>query len=152
MEHIACLCSCSFSSEGRLDFLIILWEGKNQLFIYQSTRIYILTVSHPPWNFLKCFPDFRGLFFVSHKGRYWTRKQNMDSFPHFNSYFLPTRNRLASYFLCPMNAYMEKAHVATGSPFFGVRRSLKFFGVFTVLSVAAPIFWRFYAVLPVAAS
>jgi len=49
--------------------------------------------------------------------------------------------------------YMEKAHVAAGGPFCGVRCRSKFFGRFyTVLSVAAPIFGRFYAVLPVAAS
>ena len=43
---------------------------------------------------------------------------------------------------------MEKAHVAAGGPFCGVRRHPKFLHSF----VAAPIFERFYTVLPVAAS
>ena len=46
---------------------------------------------------------------------------------------------------------MEKANVAAGGTFCGVRRHPKFFSIFTVLSDAALIFGRFYAVLPVTA-
>ena len=48
---------------------------------------------------------------------------------------------------------MEKAHVAAGGPFCGVRRRPKLLGVLIHSFVRRrPIFGRLYAVLPVAAS
>ena len=38
---------------------------------------------------------------------------------------------------------MEKAHVAAGGPFCGVRRRIKIFGVFTLFSRRCPNFWAF---------